>query len=106
MKEIGKATPEQIKQWKAKYGDVYFIKAETDDSVHWVYVRKPDMDTIEAVAQKTKTNEVAGARLMLNSIFIGGSEVAIKEQDAGLTLGLMEQIGELTKKAKTSLGKL
>ena len=105
-KEIGKATQEQIKNWKTKYGNVFVITVEIDGTVHYVYVKKPDMDIIEAVAKETESNPIAGARLMLNSIILGGSDIAINEKNASITLGLMDQIGELTKKAKTSLGKL
>jgi hypothetical protein len=105
VKEIGKATAEQIKQWKAKYGSVYqFISIDEDGNMHYTYVKKPDLDVIAASAKVAQDDPIQSGEIMVNSIRLGGSDTV--PGDLNMMLGLFEKIGELTKAAQTSLGKL
>ncbi len=104
-KEIGKASAEQIKQWKAKYGDIYvFASVDENGNTHYTYVKKPDLNIISAAAKYATDDPIKSGEVMLNSIRLGGSDRVM--DDTSMILGIFEKLGELTKKAQTSLGKL
>lgn len=104
-KEIGKATAEQIKQWKAQYNEVYvFTSVDDNGDIHYTYVKKPNLNIISAAAKYAVDDPIKSGEVMFNSIRLGGSEKV--SEDTPMMLGIFEKIGELTKKAQTSLGKL
>lgn len=95
MKEIGKATAEEIIAFKAKYGEVHEIKSVRDDETHYTYVRKPDLTIISASAKHAESDPIYSGTLMFNSTRIGGSETVV--EDAEMKLGVIAYIGQIFK---------
>jgi hypothetical protein len=97
----GQATPEQIQEWKAKYGKIFFY--EVDELI--CYFKPVDRQTYNAAITK-----VAGGKIdkfndtIIANIWLGGAE-EIKTVDR-YYFGLIDQVEELMNKAKGSLGEL
>jgi hypothetical protein len=71
----GKATAEQISEWKQKHGDIF--KAEVGDSV--CYLKKPDRKTMSYVAT-LGNSPVRANEALLENCWLGGDE-SIKTDD-------------------------
>jgi hypothetical protein len=85
----GQATPEQIEEWKKKYGKVSGIIVDG----HIGYVRKPDRNTLAYAATLANTNPLKSNEMLLNGCWLGGSD-AIKTDDE-LFLGAVSRLSEL-----------
>jgi hypothetical protein len=72
----GQATPEQIEEWKKKYGKVWAIIVDG----HICYLRKPDRKVLGYATVAGKDNPLKFNEVVLQNCFIGGSE-AIKTDD-------------------------
>ena len=86
---IGQATPEQIEEWKKKYG---VLKAIIVDG-HICYVKKPDRKTLGYASVAGKDNPLKFNEVILANCFVGGSE-EIKTNDE-LFLGASSVLVEL-----------
>jgi hypothetical protein len=76
MSELkGKATAEQISEWKKKHGDIF--KVEVGDSV--CYLKKPDRKTMSYVAT-LGNNPIRANEALLENCWLGGDE-SIKTDD-------------------------
>jgi len=88
-KLIGQATPEQIEEWKKKYGQVKGLIVDG----HIGYLRKPDRHALAYAATIAQTNPMKSNELLLNACWLGGSE-AIKTDD-DMFLGAAQKLAEL-----------
>ena len=86
---IGQATPEQIAEWKAKYG---VVKAIIVDG-HIAYFKKPDRKIIGYASSIGTKDPMKFNETMMNNCFIGGSEAIKKDDD--LFLSASSKLGEL-----------
>ena len=95
----GKATAEQIADWKKKHGDVF--KAQVDDSV--CYLKKPDRKTMSYVAT-LGNNPVRANEALLENCWLGGDE-DIKTNDEKF-FGVSAQLAEIVQVKEAEITKL
>ena len=95
MKEVGKATLDEIKAYKAKYGEVHEIKSVRDNETHYTYVKKPTLEHISASAKYAESDPVHSGVLMFNSTRIGGSEEV--SENSEMKLGVIQYIAQIFK---------
>lgn len=95
MKEVGKATKEEITAFKAKYGEVHEVKSVKDGEVHYTYVRKPDLAILSAAAKYADSDPIQSGTIMLNSTRIGGSDAVL--DDAEMKIGVIQYVGTIFK---------
>lgn len=74
---IGKTTPEQIEEWKAKHGKLHAVVVDG----HIGYLKKPDRKTLSYAGSVGSKDPVKFNELILANCWLGGSE-AIKTDDA------------------------
>jgi len=88
-KLIGEATPEQIQQWKEKYGRVIGIKVDG----HIFYLRTPDRKILSYATTVGAKDPIKFNEILLNNCWLGGSE-EIKTNDS-LFLSVSGKLAEL-----------
>jgi hypothetical protein len=93
-------TKEQIKQWKAKYKEVFVLRV--DDKV--AYLRTPDRATLSYASTLATKDPMKFNEAILTNCWLGGDE-EIKTDDA-LFLSASSKLGELIQIKEASLEKL
>lgn len=88
-KLIGQATPDQIAEWKKKYGKVFGIKVDG----HIAYLKKPDRKVLGYASTAGKNDPIKFNEVVINNCFIGGSEAVKTEDD--LFFGASSMLTEL-----------
>jgi hypothetical protein len=76
VKLIGEVTPEQIEEWKKKYGKMFAIIVDG----HICYLKSPDRKILGFASVAGKTDPMKFNESLLNNCFVGGSE-AVKTDD-------------------------
>lgn len=99
-KMVGQATPEQIKAWKEKFGDIFAVKCDN----HIAYLKTPSRKVLGYAAVAGKDNPLKFNEVILNDCFVGGSE-AIKTDDK-LFLGVSSKLAEIIEIKEVELEKL
>lgn len=94
----GEATPEQIAEWKEKYGQVF--KYEVDGKV--AYLRTVDRNTYSLATSKISTSPAKFNDVIIENIWLGGAD-EIRKTDS-YYFGLIDFVEELMAKKKGSLG--
>ena len=93
-------TKEQIKQWKAKYKEVFVLRV--DDKV--AYLRTPDRATLSYASTLATKDPMKFNEAILTNCWLGGDE-EIKTDDA-LFLAASSKLGELRQIKEATLEKL
>lgn len=93
-------TKEQIKQWKAKYKEVFVLRV--DDKV--AYLRTPDRATLSYASTLATKDPMKFNEVILTNCWLGGDE-EIKTDDA-LFLSASSKLGELIQIKEATLEKL
>ena len=93
-------TKEQIKQWKAKYKEVFVLRV--DDKV--AYLRTPDRATLSYASTLATKDPMKFNEAILTNCWLGGDE-EIKTDDA-LFLSTSSKLGELIQIKEATLEKL
>jgi hypothetical protein len=93
-------TKEQIKQWKAKYKEVFVLRV--DDKV--AYLRTPDRATLSYASTLATKDPMKFNESILTNCWLGGDE-EIKTDDA-LFLSASSKLGELIQIKEATLEKL
>ncbi|ACU92204.1 hypothetical protein VJJ50_00375 [Capnocytophaga ochracea] len=93
-------TKEQIKQWKAKYKEVFVLRV--DDKV--AYLRTPDRATLSYASTLATKDPMKFNEAILTNCWLGGDE-EIKTDDA-LFLSASSKLGELIQIKEATLEKL
>lgn len=93
-------TKEQIKQWKAKYKEVFVLRV--DDKV--AYLRTPDRATLSYASTLATKDPMKFNEAILTNCWLGGDE-EIKTDDA-LFLSASSKLGELIRIKEATLEKL
>lgn len=89
---IGQATPEQIKEWKEKYTEIFSIKVEG----HVCYLRKPTRRAISFASVAGKTDPLKFNETLMRECWLGGSEEVRNDDDKFLAAsGVLAQIVEV-----------
>ena len=95
----GKATAEQISDWKKKHGDIF--KVEVDGSV--CYLKKPDRKTMSYVAT-LGSNPVRANEALLENCWLGGDE-SVKTNDEKF-FGVSAKLAEIVQIKDAEITKL
>ena len=93
-------TKEQIKQWKAKYKEVFVLRV--DDKV--AYLRTPDRATLSYASTLATKDPMKFNEAILTNCWLGGDK-EIKTDDA-LFLSASSKLGELIQIKEATLEKL
>ena len=96
----GQATPEQIVEWKAKFGKVFEYKVEKKVC----YLRSVDRSSYAAAASKVSTSPAKFNEIIIDNIWLGGDDDIRKKDE--YYFGLSEFVDELMAKKKGSLTEL
>jgi hypothetical protein len=95
-----KVTPEQIAEWKEKFGDVYKMTIEDKEC----YLKAPDRKTLGYASAAASTNPMKFNEIMLNGCWIARDE-EIKTNDAYF-LSASTKIAEIIQIKESVLEKL
>ena len=101
---IGKASPEQLEGWKAKWGKVLSfeqVDPKDDNTVHVTYVKKPNLAQVQRAFTKLAEDPIAGGRMLLQDCHLGGSQVAIDDEE--YSQGLASKMPGLFKPVQAAL---
>lgn len=100
----GGITPEQVSQWKQKYGKVLRIDVVDDDEMHVGYFHRPKLEAMAAVTKVAKTDEIKSAEVMFDNCWLGGSPQL--RQDAILFLEVTKKLGDMFNSCLSSIKNL
>jgi hypothetical protein len=95
-------TPEQIAEWKAKYGDIFAY--ETEDGEYACYLKRPSRQVVEQSMMKGQGSGFKIADVILDNCWLGGNP-ELRSVDKYFT-GLQNQIGGIIEVATGELKKL
>jgi len=91
------ATPEQIKQWKAQYGQLTLIKIPVGNGETAEFIaRLPNKNEMQALASKEDTTSYN--ELMFNIMLLAGDRKYIDDTPdfvPAVYLGLVKELGKL-----------
>lgn len=93
-------TPEQIAEWKSKYGDVFRITVEDKEC----YLKAPDRKILSYASSVGTTDPMKFNEIILNECWLEGDE-EIKTIDAYF-LGVASQLATVCEFKKAELVKL
>ncbi|NWO28916.1 hypothetical protein [Capnocytophaga sp. oral taxon 903] len=93
-------TKEQIKQWKAKYKEVFVLRVDDKEA----YLRTPDRATLSYASTLATKDPMKFNEAILTNCWLGGDE-EIKTDDA-LFLSASSKLGELIQIKEATLEKL
>ena len=93
-------TKEQIKEWKAKYGDVFMVEVEGKKG----YLRKPDRKTLSFAFSKGQSDPLAMSEVILTNCWLAGDEEL--RTDDGYFLAINTQIDRLVEIKTAEIKKL
>ena len=100
----GGISPEQLEQWKAKHRKVVRIDVTDEGDLHVGYFHRPTMETMKAVSQVGKTDEMKAAEILFDNCWLGGSEQLRTE--ALLFVEVQKQLGVMLGSCRSSLKNL
>jgi hypothetical protein len=101
MSELkGRATAEQIADWKKNHGAIYQVTV--DDSI--CYVKTPNRKTMSMVASLGNSNPVRANEALLQNCWLGGDE-DIKTNDEKF-FGVSSQLAEIIQVKEAEITKL
>ena len=96
----GEATPEQIAEWKKKYGEIFQITA--DDKAG--YIRAPKRSEVGIATSYQATNPFKSTEFILQNCWLGGADELISEDK--YFYGLNAQLMDVIEVAETKIKKL
>ena len=83
----------EVQHWKRQHRKVYRVDIADSDETHTAYFRRPDFDTVKAVAKIAKADEVQAGKVMMDNCWLGGSEEM--RRDAVLFMAAQAQLAKL-----------
>lgn len=89
----GGVSEEQIKAWKSEHRKVHMIEVEDDGDLFVGYFRRPGMETMSAVNQLAKKDEIKSTTTLFENCWLGGDPVM--KTDMLVRMGAIRQLGEL-----------
>jgi len=96
----GQATPDQIKEWKAKHKSVYAIKVDG----HVAYLKSPDRKTMSYASVGGAKDPIKFNEILMKGCWLGGS-MEIQTDDE-LFFGAGKQLAEIIVVKEAELEKL
>lgn len=104
---IGYAEQAQVDAWKEKYKLKYLPEITTTDEdgqEHVTYVKKPNLELLQLLANKAKVNqEIKGLEMVFQAVRIGGSEEVLADED--MKYDAMIATGKLFRRTEAKLKK-
>jgi hypothetical protein len=104
---IGYVEQAQIDAWKEKYKLKYIPEITTvdeEDQEHVTYVKKPNLELLQLLANKAKVNqEIKGLEMVFQAVRIGGSEEVLVDED--MKYDAMIATGKLFRRKEAKLKK-
>lgn len=100
-------TEAQIKQWKARWGEVHLVEVPADDEGKtklYGYFKKPSLDIISASARFAESDPIKSGTVLFENCWLGGDET-LKENDEA-RLSCMKALGKLFKVREAIIKKL
>ena len=94
------ATPEQIKEWKKKHGDVFRIVVEDKAC----YLRKPDRKVLSFAAAAGKSDPMKVGEAILKNCWLDG-DMEIQNEDSYF-LGASGKLDQMVEVKEAELEKL
>lgn len=102
MEQNGTLSEAEIAKLKARYGRIYIVEVEDDDSeVYVAYFKRPDMSTLAAMTKMAKTDDIQAGKILVENCFVGGSE-AVKT-DPALFVATVGQLGHVVGSVKARI---
>lgn len=89
----GGVSPDQILQWKQKFGKVVRIDIVDGEDTHVGYFHRPSFETVKTVTKVAKVDEVEAGRVLYDECWLGGSDEL--RRDAVLFMAVQQQLGKL-----------
>jgi hypothetical protein len=78
-RRYGKQCEEQIKMWKNQYRKVVEVEVEDEDGIYHGYFHSPDMKTMKAAMEVSKTDEMEGSLILMKNCWLGGSDLLMND---------------------------
>ncbi|MDY6395353.1 MAG: hypothetical protein SPK52_02140 [Synergistales bacterium] len=82
-----------MKAWRNRYRRVVEVEVEEQDNIYHAYFHTPDMKTMKAAMQVSKTDEIEGATVLINNCWISGAD--IMKEDGLLFIQMAQQVSVL-----------
>lgn len=100
-------TSEQIKDLKAKHGEIFLVEMKGDDNQSASFIIKtPSRKVLDLVAHHGVKKDVFASNKALISNCVIEGDLELMESDGGIYTALLEQIQKLIKKKETEVKKL
>jgi hypothetical protein len=93
-------TKDQIKEWKAQYGELF----ELDVDGRTIIVGKPNRQVAGLAMAKSRSNPLSMVEVVLENCMVWGDRSIL--EDAGALIGLQAHIDDIFQTATVSLKKL
>lgn len=100
-KRIGEASPEELLTMKGKYGKIKVVEVEDDGDTYFIYLKRPDFETLKAVTKVSKTDELEGTKIFVRNCMVGGAAEVL--DDAVLLVSAASAASSLLTSAKSVL---
>lgn len=103
----GGITEAQIKQWKARWGEVHQVEVPVDDTGREKltgYFKKPSLEIISASARFAESDPIKSGTVLFENCWLGGDE-ALKTNDEA-RVSCMKVLGKLFRVREATIKKL
>jgi hypothetical protein len=103
METFKDISPEQIKDWKAKFGskNIKIITVKTDDGDSVFYAKRPDRKALQAIASYGEKNIEKATNIIIGCVL--GGDLFDLEHDGRVYTKVTEAIFKLTQNAETEI---
>ena len=101
QKRIGEASPEELLTLKGKYGKVKMVEVEDEDTIYFIYLKRPDFATLKAGTKVAKTDELEGTKIFLQNCMVAGAQEVL--EDGVLLVAAASAASSLLTSAKATL---
>lgn len=103
---IGALSKSEIEAFKAKNPQGVFAIEVVDDQgkAHITYVKKPDIQALQAASKYAETDPVRSGLIMFNTCRLGGSDFVVNDDES--KLGVIAELGKLFKAKEATVKKL
>lgn len=100
----GNVTDAQIQLWKNQNKRIMEICVEDDEAIYCGYFHRPTMDTMSAVNQVGKNDEVKAATVMFDNCWLGGDDMM--KEDAIIKMSALTQLSTVFNTCTASIKNL
>jgi hypothetical protein len=94
----------QIKQWKARWGEVFEITTNTDEGKVASYFKKPNLDCISAASKFATEDPIKSGNILFENCKLWLNPAI--EGDDEAKMGIIQALGQLFKVKEAEIKKL